>query len=298
MDALPYQGTETVSIGDGSSLPISNYGSSSANHSFLLKNLLHIPAISKNLLSVRQFCQDNMVFFEFHPSHFCIKQQGTGRTLITGRVEEGLYVLPGETRHPQALAAATSTTNLLLWHQRFGHPSAATAKRILQTLSLPAPSPYPTQIQCDSCERAKAHSLPHPPTSSQSSRPFDLLFIDLWGPAHYLSTRGNRYYVSILDDCSKFLWLFPIIVKSQASHVISTFLTFVTNYFSTSNKAIQADNEPEFMPLKSFFTKLGILHRLTCPYSHPQNGSIENRHRHIVERGLALLAHSHMPLTY
>ena len=39
----------------------------------------------------------------------------------------------------------------------------------------------------------------------------------------------------------------------------------------------------------------GITHRVTCPYTHQQAGAIERRHRQIVEVGLALLAHSHLP---
>lgn len=38
-----------------------------SNLTFKLNNLLLVPAITKNLLSVGQFAYDNQVFFEFHP---------------------------------------------------------------------------------------------------------------------------------------------------------------------------------------------------------------------------------------
>lgn len=54
----------------------------------------------------------------------------------------------------------------------------------------------------------------------------------------------------------------------------------------------------EYQKLHSFFTKIGISHYVTCPHAHQQNGSAERKHRHIVEVGLALLAHASMPLKF
>lgn len=65
-----------MTIGDGSSLPIQNVGSaqwSAPSGKFLLTHLLHVPMISHNLLSVRQFCLDNDVFFEFYFGFFLVK---------------------------------------------------------------------------------------------------------------------------------------------------------------------------------------------------------------------------------
>jgi hypothetical protein len=43
---------------------------------------------------------------------------------------------------------------------------------------------------------------------------------------------------------------------------------------------------------------MGISHRLSCPYTHQQNGAVERKHCHVVETGLALLSHASIPLTY
>jgi hypothetical protein len=37
---------------------------------------------------------------------------------------------------------------------------------------------------------------------------------------------------------------------------------------------------------------------VSCPHTHQQNGAIERKHRHIVETGLALLSHAHLPLKF
>lgn len=48
--------------------------------------------------------------------------------------------------------------------------------------------------------------------------------------------------------------------------------------------------------LSSFFQKIGISHRVSCPHTHQQHGTAGRKHRHIVEMGLALLANASMPL--
>jgi len=74
---------------------------------------------------------------------------------------------------------------------------------------------------------AKNHDLPFKNSTSISLHPLDLIFTDVWGPASVLSTTGAKYYVSFLDDYSKFLWLFPIQLKSDVERVFLNFQTYV-----------------------------------------------------------------------
>jgi len=63
-------------------------------------------------------------------------------------------------------------------------------------------------------------------------------------------------------------------------------------------KSLQSDNTKEFLSLIKMLRSFGITHRLTCPHTQQQNDSIERKHRHIVETGLALLFASSLPLTF
>jgi hypothetical protein len=42
----------------------------------------------------------------------------------------------------------------------------------------------------------------------------------------------------------------------------------------------------------------GIVHCVSRPHTNQQQGSIERKHRHIVETSLSLLSHAHMPLRF
>ncbi|GJQ93839.1 retrovirus-related pol polyprotein from transposon RE1 [Tanacetum coccineum] len=60
------------------------------------------------------------------------------------------------------------------------------------------------------------------------------------------------------------------------------------------------DGRTEFVnhTVQKFFEDNGILHRLSCPYTPQQNGRAERKHRHLVEIGLAMLFHAHVPASY
>lgn len=61
-----YEGNSKVVVGNGTELDVSSVGSSYLNsHVGLLhlENLLCVPTIAKNLISVSKFAHDNNVFF-------------------------------------------------------------------------------------------------------------------------------------------------------------------------------------------------------------------------------------------
>ncbi|GJU95226.1 integrase [Tanacetum coccineum] len=91
-----YYGDDALHVGNGKGLPILHIGSSkvySPQKTFSLKNILHVPEISHNILSIQKFCHDNDVFFEFHTSHFVLKDESTHTTLLTGPSKHGLYTI-------------------------------------------------------------------------------------------------------------------------------------------------------------------------------------------------------------
>jgi transposase InsO family protein len=75
--------------------------------------------------------------------------------------------------------------------------------------------------------------------------------------------------------------------------------THVERLLDTKIKCVQSDWGGEYQKLHTqFFTSLGIAHRVSCPHTHQQNGSVERKYRHIVETGLVLLAHASVPLKF
>lgn len=91
---------------------------------------------------------------------------------------------------------------------------------------------------------------------------------------------------------------FPIQYKSIVLAVFLAFRHFVENLCSSKIVSIQTDEGGKFHPLRPYLVSAGISLRLSCPHSHAQNGTVERKHRHVVEMGLALLAHSAIPFKF
>jgi hypothetical protein len=121
-----YTRHDHVRTAEGTGMHISHIGHSKLSHplgSFDLKNILHVPSASKNLLSVHRFTLDNHVFIEFHPFFFLIKDIKTRRILFRGPCYGGLYPLLPTLNTTTKLAFATIKPSSSTWHHRLGHPS-------------------------------------------------------------------------------------------------------------------------------------------------------------------------------
>jgi hypothetical protein len=133
---------------------------------------------------------------------------------------------------------------------------------------------------------------------SISRHPLDLMFLDVWSPTPIVSSNGHRYFLSVVDDFSKYIWLFAMACKFDVTTILINFKSIVENFLSHSIKSIQTNGGGEFIRLQRFLHTAGISYRQTCPHTHHQNSSVERCHRHIVDTGLTLLAHSNVPFKY
>jgi histone deacetylase 1/2 len=123
------------------------------------------------------------------------------------------------------------------------------------------------------------------------------VFSDVWGPAPS-SVGRYSYYVSFIDDFSKFTWIYLLKKKYDVFQVFKNYQTLVERKFSAKILTLQSDWGGEYEKLNSCFRQIGIEHHVSCPHAHQQNGSAERKHRHIVEVGLSLLANASMPLKF
>jgi hypothetical protein len=146
-------------------------------------------------------------------------------------------------------------------------------------------------------KKSKTHQLPYGKSNNVSRFPWELIYSDVWGPAP-VSVGRYTYYVSFIDDFSKYTWIYLIKHKSDVFQVFKNFQNLVERKFDRKIISLQTDWGGEYEKLNSFFQQIGVAHRVSCPHAHQQNGAAERKHRHIVEVGLALLANASMPLKF
>jgi histone deacetylase 1/2 len=72
----------------------------------------------------------------------------------------------------------------------------------------------------------------------------------------------------------------------------------IENQFDDNIKYVQSDSGGEFKSFITFLQQADIVHCFSCPYNSAQNGRVERKHRHVIEIGLALLAHALFPMKF
>jgi hypothetical protein len=203
-----------------------------------------------------------------------------------------MYTLPNNC---QAFLAAKIPSEL--WHQRLGHPSLYVTLRILQENNIAVNSEISPSLICNACQLGKSHQLPFSVSTHVSTVPLEIVHTDVWGPA-LPSVNNSKYYVSFIDDYSRYVWVYFLRSKSDVEKIFLQFQKHAETMLNTKVKSVQSDWWGEYQCLHHYFQVNVITHRVSYPHTHQQNGLAERKHRHIVETGLALLAQAHLPLRF
>jgi len=238
-----------------------------------------VPHITKPLLSIKKFRCDNHVYFEFHASMLYVKDLATKEVLLFGQSHDGLYVLSesSATSIPQAFWSPCISVTADLWHCRLGHPTPRILNLLVSSNKIVCTSRR-SLTQCQACHLGKSSRLSLRPTSHKTSAPLDLIFSDVWGLAPMFSSDGFCYFVIFVEAHTKHIWYYPLVAKSDVFSTFQGFQTLVERQLSLKIKSVQTDWGGEYHKLNKFFQTIGIHHRLICPHTHEQNGTVERRH--------------------
>jgi transposase InsO family protein len=133
---------------------------------------------------------------------------------------------------------------------------------------------------CRACQARKqvgAHH--HAKNIMTTTRPLEMLHMYFFGSIAYKSINGNIYGLVIVDDYSRFTWVFFLQDKSETQEVLKKFFRRAQNEFDAKVKEIRSDNGTEFKntQVEDFLDKEGIKHEFLAPYTPQQNGVAERK---------------------
>lgn len=257
-----HDGKEHLTVGNGANLKIHATGNTALNNSqrpLNLKDILYVPKITKNLLSISRLTSDNDIYVEFHDSLCLVKDKVIGKVLVEGKIKDGLYQLPG------ALKSANKDHHAFLaikeiWHRKLGHPCNRVLSEVLKNCNIKVPAQDNFDF-CEACQLGKVHKLPFKNSDSRALEPLDLIHSDVWGPAPINSVSSFKYYVHFIDDYSRFTWIYPLKQKSEVFQAFVQFKNLVENQFNKKIKVLQCDGGGEFKALHKF------IHQSCCDVS-------------------------------
>lgn len=289
-DMMAFTCEPSVMIPNGDSIPVMGKGSCVLPNGRKIKGVLHVPKFKCNLLSVSRLTKDLQCAVIFFPE-LCFIQDLRSRELIgMGKCERGLYRIKMVENKRKAMMASVE-----VWHKRLGH----TSSNKLSHFDFTKNASFKT-VDCDSCAKAKHTRLPFPISSIRSKECFELLHCDIWGRYRNPSTSGASYFLTVVDDYSRSVWVFLLKHKFEAGDRLIFFHKMVKTQFGKLIKRIRCDNGGEFVSnrMQNFYAEQGIILETTCPHTPQQNGVVERKHRHLLETARALRFEANLPTKF
>jgi transposase InsO family protein len=269
-----------------------------------LTDVLYAPQAAANLLSIRRLAESGGRA-EFVGQHCVLKTAG-GLVLGSAMVSDGLYRLKASVPMKGEVATLAKTTNskaLDLWHRRLGHLHRAAIERMssAEMVSGLDLSHTPSdESLCPECAIGKQYKLPFPPVAVRAAKRLELVHADLCGPFSTVSIGGKRYFLLLVDDATRYTWVYFLREKGEASAQIKEWKAAVELETGDKLKVLRTDNGGEFTSkeFEHFLAMAGIKHQTTAPYTPQQNGVVERANRTHVERMRAMLATGRVPKTF
>ncbi|KAK9073356.1 hypothetical protein SSX86_007680 [Deinandra increscens subsp. villosa] len=232
-----------------------------------------VDTLNFNLLSVSQMCDKNLNLM-FNEKEAIVLKPGVKipdeLIMLKAPRRDGLYILDMSVATPSCGTACfvskASVDESDLWHRR-----------------------------------AKQHRTSFKPkVESSISKPLELLHMDLFGPTRVMSLGKRSYCFVIIDDFSRYTWVFFLKTKDETAELLKTLVINLENQSNLKVKTIRCDNGTKFKNhiLNSFCEEKGIVRQFSAPRTPQQNGVAERRNRTLIEAARSMLADSKLPVIF
>ncbi|GKE39740.1 integrase, catalytic region, zinc finger, CCHC-type containing protein [Tanacetum coccineum] len=118
--------------------------------------------------------------------------------------------------------------------------------------------------------------------------------MDLCGPMRVASINGKKYILVIVDDYSRYTWVYFLRTKDKAPDMIIDFVNQVQRNLKAQILTIRTNNGTEFKnkKLRAFYAKLGIVHKTSIARTPQQNGVVEHQNGTLFEAARTMLIFS------
>jgi len=214
--------------------------------SIVLENVWFVPDVKEHLVSLSQLVMEG---WEAQLSRSGGKLVRDG-TVVPVALENGIWTLSAGPKYSSASRAHHAKT-LEEWHIILGHPSKdrilqAAREGLMEGLDMSVISDPKSEIICDDCLRVKSTVLPLPKKATRRcSRPLELIHSDLSG-RKLPSRMGNRYYITFVDDYSRYVWIDFIREKSDAFSAFKKWKRYAENQFNQRVGTLRTDGGGEY----------------------------------------------------
>jgi len=264
------------------------------NSSISINNVWLVDGLRHNLLSISQFC-DNGYDVLFVKNNCIVINKDNQSIVFKGKRRNNVYKINfSELTDQKVLCLLSMSDKKWMWHRRLGHANWRLISK-LSKLQLVRGLPdidYHSDALCGACQKGKIVKTSFKSIDIVStSRPLELLHIDLFGPASTASIYGSKYGLVIVDDYSRWSWVKFLKSKDDSYDVFRKFCIQVQSEKELKILKVRSDHVGEFEneSFEIFCEKHGIIHEFSSPRTPQQNGVVERKNRSLQEMARTMI---------
>jgi len=257
-------------------------------HTLNLENVNYIPSNKYNIFALGRWDNNGRKYQASGSELLLIDRQGIpvlkGPKIASNiyKFHLKLHAITNKTKM-YMLSCEESKQSWETWHHRFGHVSYKGLKclnndKLVDGFTVNENTLMPA---CESCTQAKQTVKEFPKKTEHTKRQKGkLTHIDLWGKYDVASINGKQYYLLLVDNATRYVIVFFLKAKHEASQFVKNYLTYL-HVRGTTTYGICVDRGTKFInkDLQNWCHEKGMDVQLTVPYSPSQNGVAERMNR-------------------
>jgi len=272
-----------------------------------LEKTFYVPSFSRNLISVSRLLPFEYSF-NFSESSFSLfyKSDCVGNGILS----DGLFCINSQNNttydsmhvHTGIKRCVIDENSSKLWHQRLGHILIDRIKRlvnegVLNTLDFTDFETCVDIIKGKQTNKSKKGV-------TRSSDILEIIHTDIYRPDLY--SHSHKYFISFIDDYSRYMYLYMLHNKNEALDAFKIFKAEVEKQCGKQIKILRSDRGREYYGIYTedgqtlglfakFLQEHGIVAQYTMPGSPDQNGVAERRNRTLLDMVRSMLSSSKLP---
>ena len=144
--------------------------------------------------------------------------------------------------------------------------------------------------------------------ATKSNELLEIIHTDICGPLSVPCFTREKYFITFIDDLSRYGYVYLMHEKSQAIDIFEMFITEVERQLDKKIKIVRSDRGGEYYgrydesgqnpgPFAKFLEKRGIHAQYTMPGTPQQNGVAERCNRTLMEIVKSMMSYSFMPIS-
>jgi len=267
--------------------------------SLTVQNVLLVEGLKYNLLRINQLC-DKGLEVTFQPEICLISSKDLRETHLVGKRVNNVYVLDLHCINSEINCLITKCDETLLWHRHIAHIHMQHLNRITSkelVIGLPKLK-FEKDKVCEACQKGKLTKTSFKQKQFVSTtRPLEMLHMDLFGPSRTISIGGNYYGLVVVDDFSRYTWTLFLVTKDEAFSAFKKLAKTIQNEKNYTFASIKTDHGREFQNenFEMFCEKFGIQHNFSALRTPQQNGVVERKNKALEEIARTLLNETNLP---